>query len=128
MNKHVVVIGAGVAGLESAGRLSKAGIDVTLLEKEEKTGGHLTNWYKLFPDRRDSGEVKKYLDELSSDNNINLLTGSTVAELKRNKSQFQIITSKGKELMADAVIVATGFDLLKAPEKRNMVMVYMIML
>ena len=62
MSKHVVVIGGGVAGLEAAGQLSKAGIEVSLVEKENITGGHLNNWYKLFPDRRDSSEVKDYLD------------------------------------------------------------------
>ena len=34
MSKHVVVIGGGVAGLEAAGQLAKAGIEVSLMEKE----------------------------------------------------------------------------------------------
>ncbi len=54
MNKHVVVIGGGVAGLEVAGQLSKVGIEVSLIEKGIITGGHLNNWFRLFPDRRDS--------------------------------------------------------------------------
>jgi heterodisulfide reductase subunit A len=51
MRKHVVVIGGGVAGLEVAGQLSKVGIDVSLIEKDSNTGGHLNNWHRLFPDR-----------------------------------------------------------------------------
>lgn len=119
MNKHVVVIGGGVAGLEAAGRLSKAGIDVSLLEKEERTGGHLINWYKLFPDRRDSGEVKNYLDGISINEKINLLTGTTVTKFSRNRKQFSIITSKGNEIKADAVVVATGFDLFNSSRKEE---------
>jgi len=119
MSKHVVVIGGGVAGLETAGRLSKEGISVSLLEKEENTGGHLSDWYKLFPDRRDSGEVKKYLDDLSKSENVLLMTGSTVAEFRKNNNHFHIITSKGKEIKADAVVVATGFDLFSSSRKEE---------
>ncbi len=48
--------------MEAAGQLADAGFNVSLVEKENRTGGHLNNWYKLFPDRRDSSEVKEYLD------------------------------------------------------------------
>ena len=72
MNKHVIVIGGGVAGLEAAGRLSREGLMVSLLEKDNITGGHLNRWFKLFPDRRDSKEVKEYLDDLNHFKNINL--------------------------------------------------------
>jgi heterodisulfide reductase subunit A len=119
MSKHVVVIGGGVAGLESAGRLSKVGFEVSLLEKENKTGGHLNVWYKLFPDRRNSAEVKEYLDGITLNDGIKLLTNTTIEKFHRNKSHFSIITNKGKELTADAVIVATGFDLFKSARKEE---------
>jgi heterodisulfide reductase subunit A2 len=119
MSKHVIVIGGGVAGLEVAGRLSKEGISVSLLEKEEGTGGHIVDWFKLFPDRRDSGEVKRYLDDLTKSENVHLMTGSTVAEFKKNKSHFHVITNKGKEINADAVVVATGFDLFNSSRKEE---------
>jgi len=51
MEKHIVVIGGGVAGMEAAGQLAEAGFNVSLVEKENKTGGHINDWYKLFPDR-----------------------------------------------------------------------------
>lgn len=37
--KKVVVVGGGVGGLSVAGRLSKAGFKVTLLEKNAQVGG-----------------------------------------------------------------------------------------
>ena len=48
MNKHVVVIGGGVAGLEAAGQLAKTGCEVTLIEKESDTGGHLNELVSSF--------------------------------------------------------------------------------
>ena len=39
MNKKVVVIGAGIGGLGTAGLFAKKGYDVTVLEKNENFGG-----------------------------------------------------------------------------------------
>jgi heterodisulfide reductase subunit A2 len=119
MDKHVVVIGGGVAGLEAAGRLSKAGFGVTVLEKNKLTGGHLNDWYKLFPDRRNSSEVKEYLDSITHYDGIEFLTGTTPEKLTRTGNHFSIVTNGGKELNADAIIVATGFDLFKSARKEE---------
>ncbi len=119
MSKQVIVIGGGVAGLEAAGQLSKAGIEVSLIEKENKTGGHLNKWYKLFPDRRNSSEVKEYLDGITHHDGIKLLTNTTIEKFNRNKNHFSIITNEGKELTADAIVVATGFDLFKSARKEE---------
>jgi heterodisulfide reductase subunit A2 len=119
MGKHVVVIGGGAAGLETAGRLASAGVGVSLIEKGEKTGGHLNDWYRLFPDRRDSSEVRSYFDKLVSDKNISLQTGTTVEEVCRHRGHFEVKTSKGVTLKADAVVVSTGFDLFKSSRKEE---------
>jgi heterodisulfide reductase subunit A len=119
MNKHVIVIGGGVAGLEAAGRLSLEGFEVSLLEKDKITGGHLNRWFRLFPDRRDSSEVKNYLDGLVHVNNVKLLTNVTVEKLDKEKDHFIVLTTGGKELTADAVVVATGFDLFKSSRKEE---------
>lgn len=119
MSKHVVVIGGGVAGIEVAGQLSQAGIEVSLIEKDAKTGGHLNNWFQLFPDRRNSSEVKEYLHKIIKNKAIKLLTNTTIDKFKRGRNQFAITTNGGKELTADAVIVATGFDLFKSAKKEE---------
>ena len=119
MSKHVVVIGAGVAGMETAGRLSKAGFDVTVIEKENVSGGHLNDWYKLFPDRRDSSEVKEYLVTLTSGEKIKLLTCTTIEKFNRKGSSYSLLTSGGENLTADAVVIATGFDLFRSARKEE---------
>jgi heterodisulfide reductase subunit A len=119
MSKHVVVIGAGVAGMEAAGRLSKAGFGVTVIEKEIVPGGHINDWYKLFPDRRDSSEVKEYLVHLTTGKGIKLLTGTTVERFNREGASWELSTNNGENMLADAVIVATGFDLFRSARKEE---------
>jgi heterodisulfide reductase subunit A2 len=119
MKKHVVVIGGGVAGMEVAGQLSQAGIEVSLIEKEANTGGHVNNWFRLFPDRRKSSEIKDYLDGITINKGINIHTNTTIERLHRIHNKYAIITNKGNELTADAVIVATGFDLFKSARKEE---------
>ncbi len=119
MNKHVVVIGAGVAGMEVAGQLSKAGYNISLVEKDKNTGGHLNDWYKLFPDRRSSSEVKDYLDKLINKDGIKVISGITVEKIISNNGNFSLETREGTEMTADAVVVATGFDLFKSSRKEE---------
>lgn len=119
MPKHVVVIGGGVAGMEAAGQLSKSGLEVSLIEKENRTGGHLNEWYKLFPDRRNSSEVREYLQKVISAKEINVLTGTSVEKVTKHKNNITLLTSTGIELPADAVILATGFDLFKSARKEE---------
>ena len=119
MNKHVIVIGGGVAGLEVAGQLSNMGIEVSLIEKEPKTGGHLNKWYKLFPDRRKSTEVQSYLGRIIHNYRIKVLTNTTIEKFKKGRGHFSVTTNIGEELNADAVIVATGFDLFKSARKEE---------
>ena len=61
MNKKVVVIGGGIAGMTAAGALAELGLDVILLEKEAITGGHVKNWDRLFPNRRPGEEVINFI-------------------------------------------------------------------
>jgi heterodisulfide reductase subunit A len=119
MNKRVVVIGGGVAGLEAASQLSMNGFEVSLVEKKEITGGHLNDWYKLFPDRRSSSEVLEYFNNLISQNSFKIMTGKTIEKLEENKNSFLLYTSDGEEISTDAVVVATGFDLFRSSRKEE---------
>jgi heterodisulfide reductase subunit A len=119
MGKQVLVIGGGAAGLETASQLAKSGIEVTVIEKEERTGGHINDWFRLFPDRRDSKEVINYLIKASTQEGITIHSNTTIKELARKGGRFNYITSDGKTLIADAVVVSTGFDLFKSARKEE---------
>jgi heterodisulfide reductase subunit A len=117
--REVVVIGGGAAGMEAAGQLAKAGCIVTLLERESVTGGHVKNWYHLFPDSRNSDEVIEYLARQVNHDNITVRTGVTAGSLEKNGKSIIINTSRGERIRSDAVIVATGFDLFESQRKEE---------
>ncbi len=43
-SKHIIIIGAGFAGLSAACVLAKAGFKVTVLEKNDQPGGRARVW------------------------------------------------------------------------------------
>lgn len=118
MTGEVVVIGAGTAGMEAAGQLADSGFRVTLIEKEAVTGGHVRNWHHLFPDRKAGKEVISYLDRKIEAANLTLLKGTPVKNIEKSKKRFSITTSRG-EILADAIVLATGFDLFKSEKKEE---------
>jgi heterodisulfide reductase subunit A len=115
----IIIVGGGAAGMEAAGQLARAGCQVTLVEKESQTGGHVKNWHRLFPDRRDSAEVMKYLENQIDHKNITLLAGVSVEKLEKKSGSFIAGTSMGSELHADAVVLSTGFDLFRSERKEE---------
>jgi heterodisulfide reductase subunit A len=49
VKQSVLVVGAGIAGMEAALRMADAGKHVYLVEREAGIGGHMTQLYKTFP-------------------------------------------------------------------------------
>ena len=56
-NKRVVIIGGGIAGMQAAVTLSEMGIASVIVEKEERLGGKLNRWDRLFPTMTPAREV-----------------------------------------------------------------------
>lgn len=50
INRSVLVIGGGIAGITASLDLAEGGYDVLLLEREPALGGHVAQLYKTFPD------------------------------------------------------------------------------
>jgi len=96
--KRALVVGGGIAGLETAVAISREGYPVTLVEKEKGLGGHgrhvKSTWQGY--------DVQKYLKGLISsvkkEKNIKVMTEATVKENKGFAGKFvSIVKQKGKE-------------------------------
>lgn len=119
-NKNtVLIVGGGAAGMETAGQLARSGFYVTLIEKDQNTGGHVNNWFHLFPDSRDSKEVIEYLEKQIKHDNILVLKGITVKSFEKANGTFIVKTTNDEEKIAHAIVMATGFDLFKSERKEE---------
>ncbi len=94
--KRVVVIGAGFIGLEAAAFLTKRGLSVTVLSREE------------IPFAKRFGEaVGAALKQYHSGNGITFVTG-TVARIAGNGRVASVETEDGGSLPADLVLIGAG--------------------
>jgi heterodisulfide reductase subunit A len=114
-DKHVLVIGGGVAGLSSALSLSRRGLPVTLIEKSNSLGGHIAQWEHLFPTNEDARTLlNKLIEDVKKQSNLRVLTGVEVVAAKGYVGNFDIRirqqSSSETELKVGAVVIATGFQ------------------
>ena len=118
MGKKIIIIGGGVAGMEAASCLAVMGFQVTLAEKNERLGGHLLHWDRLFPTRRPGREVLDYLKNGLKDT-IDVRLNAGISTIEKEGEGFKIGFDDETNLMADAILLATGFDLFEAWRKEE---------
>jgi len=110
-----LIIGAGPTGLFTAHQLKIIGLDCEIVDNLDKAGGQCI---ELYPDKpiydipaipECTGEelTKNLLDQLKPFN-INFHLGERVDELKKNESNWEVKTNKGKTFVTPNVIIAGG--------------------
>ncbi|MBT5074288.1 MAG: CoB--CoM heterodisulfide reductase iron-sulfur subunit A family protein [Kordiimonadaceae bacterium] len=122
MSKPYLVVGGGPAGLSAAHSLGILGEKVILVEKEDRLGGApiLDGYAKLVP----SGEWAKdaigsMVDRVTGNDNITVLTSTTVKEQNGADGNFDVTLSNDDTLNVGAIILCTGFthfDSVNKPE------------
>jgi len=121
----IAVIGAGPAGIAASIYLKRAGINVTLFEKD-KIGGLLLNAYLVenypgFPTGIAGSQLCKLMKDQLEKWNIKL-TNEEVRQITIENNGFKLIT-KNNEGIYKAVIVATGtkYKRLGIPGEKEMI-------
>ncbi len=105
----VLVIGGGPAGLESAYSLANNGYDVAVLEKEKNICGHLNQAHSLFPNFQNASEVRSAMIDKMTHPKISIHNDTEAIRIKRDIDKWGVETGSGKEFMAPALLLATGF-------------------
>lgn len=117
MNKEVLVIGGGAAGLEAARQLKGLGYKTYIVEKSNKLGGHLAKWDRLFPESISAQETLEKLLKPIADTKVFLNT--EVVGVEKSDKQFTVILSDKTTLTVSSIIVTTGFSLFRAEKKEE---------
>lgn len=117
--KHIVIIGGGIAGIETASLLTDAGHWVTVIEKGSEVGGNLNKWSCLFPDFTPAETILDQLKDKQKQKDFALLLNTEVKSVTYLQHKFGIETSGDQPLEADAIVVATGYEIFDARRKEE---------
>lgn len=125
-----LIIGAGPAGLATAGRMRKLNIDFEMLEKSQHVGNAWRNHYDRlhlhtvkqwshlphvpFPDDYPTyvprEKLVKYMDDFARQYNIQPKFGVEIKSIKKKNGDWEVIAKNGEQFIAENVIVATGLN------------------
>lgn len=116
--KHILIVGAGPAGIEAAEHLSDLGYQISIVEKDETIGGKLNNWHQLFPDHRPAKEVLSHLvNKLPK--NVKLYLNSTVTKTTKKENNFNVEINGKTKIECDSILLTVGFDVFDARIKEE---------
>ncbi|MDZ7262388.1 MAG: FAD-dependent oxidoreductase, partial [candidate division KSB1 bacterium] len=109
---RALVIGGGAAGMSAALTLAELGIEVDLVEKSERLGGHLHEIY-FTPNNRDPQMLlKQLLKKVPKHPRIHTFMETEVVRITGQAGNFRTVLKNGKMdnqvLEHGAVIIATG--------------------
>lgn len=110
---RVLVMGGGIAGMQSSLDLAEMGHRVYLVEKERELGGNLKNLHKIFPTNEKAEDfLSNFTEKAKTQNNISVLTDSTLCKFEEEAHAFKVtidVAGKLDTFNVDAVVLATGF-------------------
>ncbi len=126
---RVIVLGAGPAGLATAGALRQRGLDCDVLERSDAVGSSWRNHYERLhlhtvkrfstlpghpwpshvPTYPARAEVVQYLEDYATRFAIRPRFGVTVEHIARDGDRWRVRTDQG-ETRAREVVVATGYN------------------
>lgn len=117
MGQRVIIIGGGIAGMQSAIALKEMGYNPLIIEKEDKLGGKLKNWDRLFPDQTPAKDVLGRL--LGRVTSLGIETRMGVETTKIDNSTKSVTLSNGETISASSIIIASGYELFDATIKEE---------
>lgn len=118
LTKKVLIIGGGIAGIQSALDTASAGYETILLEREPSIGGRMAQLDKTFPTLDCSACIltPKMVDVVRN-KNIRLLTYSELEEIKGFVGNFKVKIRKRAKSVNEEKCTGCGICYTKCPKK-----------
>lgn len=118
--KSVLVIGGGIAGIQSSLDLANMGFQVYLVEKTPSIGGRMSQLDKTFPTNDCSMCIlAPKMIEAGRHPNIRLLTYSEVKEVAREPGKFRVKIRKKARFVDEEKCTGCGVCVTKCPWKAD---------
>jgi len=116
IGKRALVIGGGIAGIQSALDLGDAGFQVTLVERTPSIGGKMAQLSRTFPTEDCSACIlSPKMADVPAHPNIELLTYSEVESIEGQLGQFEVTVVKKPRYVDTDACVACGICEEKCP-------------
>ena len=112
----VLIIGGGVAGMETAKNLALQGYQIYLLDKEDRLGGQVLKLYQTWQGEDISKYVKGLISSVSTHGNIEIFLNAEIEKVEGFVGNFQTtIASNGSSLVLahGVTVIACGAQELK---------------
>jgi heterodisulfide reductase subunit A len=115
--QRALVIGGGVAGMRAAIGLADLGLEVLLVERELRLGGHVAGLGPMFPSGKPGRDlVARLEDAIARRAQITVLTAARVVEKFGSFGNYRVglqLGGPGSEVVTvdvGSIVVATGFE------------------
>ena len=114
INKAIMVVGGGPAGLNAAVEAAGAGTQVYLVEKEAELGGFQAKMAKLGPQTPPYQELEEnnigdLIAQVEGNGSITVYKGTTVAKTAGQPGAYTIDLANGESFKVGAIVQATGW-------------------
>jgi heterodisulfide reductase subunit A len=111
--QNALVIGGGIAGMNSALSIADLGYKVFLVEKESKLGGHLKNIYIGVSTEKPQELLKVTIEKINNHSSIDVFTDAEIDSISGYVGNFSTrLKSKNKknfrEIQHGIIVIATG--------------------
>jgi heterodisulfide reductase subunit A2 len=118
VNKNVMVIGGGIAGIQTALDIADAGFGVILVERNPSIGGHMIQYAEVFP-TLDCPQciMTPKMVEVSQHPNIRLMTYSQVQKMTGEALNFEVEVLQKARKVDHTKCNGCGLCWQKCPEK-----------
>ena len=118
ITKRALVIGGGIAGIQTALDIADAGIDVTIVEREPSIGGHMVMLDKTFPTLDCSACISTpKMVEAGTHPKITLLTTSEVESVTGYIGNFEVTIRQKARYVNHDICTGCGLCETKCPVK-----------
>lgn len=109
VNKSVLVVGGGIAGMQAALTAAEAGFKVSLVERDTSIGGHMAKFDKTFPTLDCAACIgTPKMVEVSQNPNIKLYTHSLVKDVSGFMGNYKVTILKKPRYVLDGECTGCG--------------------
>ncbi len=119
VNKSILVIGGGIAGMQAAISSANAGYQVYLVEREPSIGGHMAKFDKTFPTLDCSACIMTpKMVEAGQHEKIHLLTYAEVVSVEGFVGNFKVRILKKPRFVDENKCTGCGICMEKCPTRK----------